>query len=37
MLLPALSFETVMEFNWKELTQWRSQVIETYKDLRGLE
>jgi hypothetical protein len=37
MLMPAISFDTVMDFNWPELKAWHKIAIQTFKSMRGIE
>jgi len=35
--MPAIGFDTVMEFTWAELKEWHGAAVEVYKKLRGVE
>jgi hypothetical protein len=35
-LMPSVSFETVMNFTWRELKEWHEVAIETYKTTHGI-
>jgi len=37
MLMPGMSYEAVMRFNWSELKAWHDIAIDTYKTIRGIE
>jgi hypothetical protein len=37
MLMPAVSYETVMNFNWPELKGWHEVAIKTFKSMRGID
>jgi hypothetical protein len=36
-LMPALGYETVMNFHWPELKSWHEVAMQTYKSMRGIE
>jgi hypothetical protein len=33
MLMPGISFETVMDFTWKELSGWHETAVSIYNDM----
>jgi hypothetical protein len=36
-MMPAIGFNTVMNFNWPELKEWHSAALEVYKNFKGIE
>jgi hypothetical protein len=36
-LMPGMSYETVMSFNWPELKSWHEAAVQTLKTMRGIE
>jgi hypothetical protein len=36
-LIPAMGYETVINFNWRELLEWHTTAIQIAKELRGVE
>jgi hypothetical protein len=36
-LMPAISYQTVMGFNWPELKGWHETAVAAYKALHGIE
>jgi hypothetical protein len=34
---PAIGFETVMRFRWRELKAWHEAALEVYKNMRGID
>jgi hypothetical protein len=36
MLMPAMSYENVMNFNWPELKSWHETAVQTFKAMRGI-
>jgi hypothetical protein len=37
MLMPAIGFQTVMDFHWPELKAWHDVAITTYKNMKGIQ
>jgi hypothetical protein len=35
MLMPSISFETVMDFSWQELSDWHEVAVNTYNAIHG--
>jgi hypothetical protein len=36
MLMPSISFETAMNFSWRELKDWHETAFDTYKAMHGI-
>jgi hypothetical protein len=37
MLMPAVGYENVMNFNWPELKGWHEIAVKTFKSIRGVD
>jgi hypothetical protein len=37
MLMPAMGYDTVMNFNWPELRGWHEVALKTFKSIRGID
>lgn len=34
--MPAIGYEAVMSFNWRELKSWHEAALATYKTMKGI-
>jgi hypothetical protein len=36
MMIPAIGYEAVMNFNWQELKSWHEAALATYRAIKGI-